>query len=178
MKKVLYAWLVMVGFFVLTSCSQWFYTEEGECSKRISYRDFRKTFFEMNGTRIVDSTKRGDVTLTLKSSFPYDSDPITYEINVKNVKSVFMDIYGCQNMYCDGAEKIIFRDDAGSYKQTLNTFGFSFGHPAIEPVSEEFGTDCSLEILNFFDLKISTDNIKIDWTVQESEEVCDVTFYY
>lgn len=180
MKKVLYAWLVMVGFFVLTSCSQWLYTEEGEVSRVSNFQILRNTVITFDGEKF----QYDSLYLFYQDSLSQANGYAIFQFgkmgrSKRDALDMFVDIYGCTDMYCSNANTIVFHDSKYEKINAVKKDDFSITKPEISlRHGEEFGQECELKVSEFFDLKIDLPDVLVDWTLQEAGETCEVTIYY
>ena len=114
-------------------------------------------------------------------SLSQENNSVVYQFskNERDKIDMFVEIFECNDMYCSDAYMIVFHDAEYKKSKILEKGRFSINQPKQKlRTGEEFGTDCTLKVYNFFDLKLDLDDLKIDWTIQEAKEICDVVFYY
>ncbi len=119
-----------------------------------------------------------EVSIERVSSYSKNSEYETFKIsNAKIGKKLEMDIYGCNDVHCLSATSIVFHDSSFKYILALKKGEFLFSEPTEQIYTEEFGYDCQIKVAAYWNLKIDTEYIKIDWQMLEAEEVCEVYLY-
>ena len=165
----------------LSACSQWdSNSDEGTVTQSSNYQDLRKTVVTFDDEKV----QYDNLYLFYQDSLSLANG---YEIfrfgkigeRERDALDMYVDIYGCTDMYCSDANMIVFHDDNYEKIRVLKKDEFSLSKPKSKlHKGEIFGENCKLEIFSFFDLKIDLPDVQIDWTLQESDESCDVTIYY
>lgn len=165
----------------MEACSPIFNSEEGSYSKTVNFQELRKTYVSMGDSVLISSKSLKDsLGLTYMDSIVGSENRVTYQLTRQRKKlDLYIDIYDCYDMYCSTANTVVFR--TGNYEKSkiLKKGKFEFSKPNQDFVFvDEFGSNCKLNVYNFFRLKIDQADVQVDWIVQESRETCDVTYYY
>ncbi len=146
------------------------------CSDTLDYTKNR-SYFKAKKTSL-DYFNEDEVFIEQKSSFSKNSEYETFMIsNAKAGKKLEMDIYGCNDVHCLSATSIVFHDSSFKYILALKKGEFLFSEPSEKIYTEEFGYDCQIKVAAYWNLKIDTEYIKIDWQMLEAEELCEVYLY-
>lgn len=111
------------------------------------------------------------------TSFSQNSEFETFKIGSDESDSLFLDIYGCSDIHCLSATSIVLHDSSFKYILALKKGEFLFSEPSEKIYTEEFGYDCQIKVAAYWNLKIDTEYIKIDWQMLEAEELCEVYLY-
>lgn len=165
----------------MEACSPIFNSEEGSYSKTVNFQELHKTYVSMGDSVLISSKSLKDsLGLTYMDSIVGSENRVTYQLTRQRKKlDLYIDIYGCSDMYCSTANTVVFRTGNYEKSKTLKKGKFEFSKPSQDFVSvDEFGSNCKLNVYNFFRLKIDQADVQVDWIVQESRETCDVTYYY
>lgn len=165
----------------LCACSQWDpNSDEGAVTRLSNYQDLQKTVITFDGEKV----RYDSLYLFYQDSLSQANGYVIFRFgqigkNERYALDMYMNIYGCTDMYCSNANMIVFHDARYDKIRTLKEGEFSLTKPKSElHKGEIFGENCKLKVFNFFDLKVDLPDVQIDWFLQESEESCDVTIYY
>lgn len=181
MKRLCFVIVSCMVALCMEACSPIFNSEEGSYSKTVNFQELRKTYISMDDSVLISSKSLKDsLGLTYMDSIVGGESRVTYQLTRQRTKlDLYIDIYGCFDMYCSTANMVVFRTGNYEKSKSLKKGKFEFSKPNRDFISaDEFGTDCKLNVYNFFRLKIDQADVQVDWTVQESRKTCEVTYYY
>jgi hypothetical protein len=111
------------------------------------------------------------------TSFSQNSEFETFKIGSDESDSLFLDIYGCSDIHCFSAMSIVLRSKDYEYAVALKKGEFKFSEPTKKINTKEFGENCELRVASYWNLKVDASQIKLDWTMLEAEETCEVKLY-
>jgi hypothetical protein len=172
---------IIAAVLCLSACSQWEpYSDEGTVTRPSNYQDLRKTVVTFDGEKV----QYDSLYLFYQDSLSLANGHEIFRFGKigqreRDALDMYVNIYGCTDMYCSDANKIVFHDVKYEKIRILEKGEIYLSKPESGiRKGESFGENCKLNVFSFFDLKIDLPDVQIDWTLQESEDSCEVTIYY
>ena len=104
---------------------------------------------------------------------PEDSCHLNF-YNAQNVAMLYMELYGCNDIYCENTNRVVVHDANYDYVRVFDKSKFKISDAGSFSYSE-FGDNCKVRKKLFFNLVIDDVDFKVDWKIKFGSITCEET---